>query len=263
MENNLDSINPKDIRRLIIERAFRAGEGHIGSALSVADILAVIYSGVIKVSPNRSFDRDMFILSKGHAALALYCTLHLLGVIDIGLLDTYAADGSELGVHPEYSIPGVDFSTGSLGQGLSIGVGCVLATRLRGSVSRTIVLASDAELNEGSMWEAIMFAGHHRLNGLTLIIDNNGQQALGPTSDVIDLESICDKLREFGWGANEVNGHDTVEIETMFERQEKRPQAIVARTISGRGISFMEGQLLWHYRSMNDFEYEMALKELE
>ncbi len=255
-------IDSRALRCLIIDQAFHAGEGHIGSALSVADILAVIYSGVITASQDDNPDRDMLVLSKGHAALALYCALHLAGVIDSLTLKTYGADGSKMGIHAEHGIPGVDFSTGSLGQGLSIGAGCALAARLRGSAARTFVLASDAELNEGSTWEAIMFAAHHRLDGLTLIIDNNGQQALAPTRDVLDLGNIVDKLDQFGWDAIEVNGHDPVELEAMLARRGERPQVLVARTVSGYGVSFMEGKVLWHYRSLNEDEYARAMVEL-
>ena len=163
----------------------RAHVGHIGSALSIADILVALYSRVMDTN------EDYFILSKGHAALALYCVFERLGVIDHETLDTYCADDSQLGVHPEHALPGITFSTGSLGHGPSLGVGVALARRIAGNPGTVFVLISDAELNEGSVWEALMFAGHHKLENLCLILDNNGQQALAPTTEVINLGGIA------------------------------------------------------------------------
>ena len=172
------------IRRIVIEQSKRANVGHIGSSLSVADILGTLYAGVLQGGGPADPERDRFVLSKGHASLALYAALHETGVIDADELASFCVDGSRLGTHPDHVLPGVDFSTGSLGHGLSLATGSALAARLSGSPRRTFVLLSDAECNEGSVWEAVMFAAHHRLGNLVAIVDVNGQQALGYTRDV-------------------------------------------------------------------------------
>lgn len=250
-----------DIRRTIIEQSYRANVGHIGSALSIADLVAAVIGGPARLDGNG--DRDRVVLSKGHAALALYAALHLRGRLQDGAIDTYCADGSLLGVHPEHGLDGVDFCTGSLGQGLSLGAGAALAAKRQGSDRRVYVIMSDAELNEGSIWEAAMFAAQHRLDNLALLIDLNGQQALGYTREVIDLGSVEDKLRGFGWSAETVPGHDQEALGTALEPiGEGRPQAVVARTTFGYGVSFMESQIKWHYLPLDDEAYAKALDEL-
>ena len=179
------------IRRIVLDQSKRAGVGHIGSALSVVDIVAAAYAGVLEIASPDDPDRDRFILSKGHAALAVYAALFLRGWLTQEDLDGYCGDGALLGTHPEHALRGVDFSTGSLGHGLSIGAGSALAGRLLGSRRRVFVLLSDAECNEGSVWEAAMFAAHHRLSNLVAIIDLNGQQALGYTRDVMNLSPMA------------------------------------------------------------------------
>ncbi|HEY9784483.1 MAG TPA: transketolase, partial [Candidatus Obscuribacterales bacterium] len=199
----------KGIRISVLEQSKRANVGHIGSALSIADILAVLYSDVVKIKSLEDPERDRFILSKGHAALALFATLRHMGWLTEDELSTYCADDSLLGAHPEAALAGIDFSTGSLGMGLSIGTGAALAARHQKSARRVFVLVSDAELNEGALWEAVMFAAHNKLSQLTAIVDLNGQQALGYTRDVLDLSPIEDKWRTFGWDVHVVDGHDT------------------------------------------------------
>ncbi len=257
-------LQPVALRHLILEQSKRANVGHIGSALSVADILAALYSGILRIeSPNHP-DRDRFILSKGHAALALYAAFYLRGFIDAATLDTYCGDGSLLGVHPEPALRGVDFATGSLGHGLSIGAGAALGARLSGSARRAFVLVSDAELGEGSLWEAVMFAAHHKLENLVAIVDWNGQQALGYTEDVLSLRGLPDRFRSFGWEVHEVDGHDIDALEGAVNRRsvDGRPRVLVARTVFGRGVSFMEGRIHWHYWPMSDEEYLRALAEV-
>lgn len=263
------NVTPKAIRRIVLEQAKRAKVGHIGSALSVADILAVLYSGRLEApdSPDRNpADRDRFILSKGHAALALYAALHLQGRLSRETLDTYCGNASLLGVHPEKELSGVDFSTGSLGQGLSMGVGSALALRLKGSPGRVRVLLSDAELNEGSTWEAVMFAAHHKLGNLDLIVDLNGQQALGKTRDILDLSPQVSRFESFGWRVRECDGHDPDALLGNLEamsRGSHLPQVLLARTVCGKGVSYMEAQVKWHYWPMSDAEYATALAEVE
>jgi len=255
------------IRRLILDASFHAGVGHIGSALSIADIVAALHFGVLRCERPDDPERDRFILSKGHAALALFAALHLRGWIDAAELLTYCGDATRLGVHPEAGVPGVDISTGSLGHGLSIGVGMALAARMQGDTRRrTFVLLSDAECNEGAVWEAIMFAAHHRLSNLVAIVDANGQQALGYTRDVLDLGPLPAKWRAFGWDAHEVDGHDVAALQRTISGLADvadRPHVVVARTVAGKGVPFMEGQIDWHYLPMTREHYELACRELE
>jgi transketolase len=253
------------IRRVILEQSQRAHVGHIGSCLSVADIVAALYGGVLHIPEPDDPDRDRFILSKGHAALALYAALHLRGWISAEELGTFCGDASPIGVHPEHVVTSVDFSTGSLGQGLSIGAGAALAARMLGSRRRVFVLLSDAECNEGATWEAIMFAAHHRLANLVAIVDLNGQQALGYTKDVIDLSPMAERWQVFGWDTHLVDGHDEGRLGAVvagLDTGSGRPHVLVARTVFGRGVSFMEGQIRWHYLPMSDDQYAQALREL-
>jgi len=209
-------------------------------------------------------DRDRFVLSKGHAALALYAALTQVGTISESDLATFCADDSFLGVHPGHLLPGVDFSTGSLGQGLSMGVGSALAAVMQHSSRRTIVLVSDAECQEGSIWEAAMFASHHGLDHLTVLVDHNHQQAFGYTADVLSSESIVERWLAFGWDVNQVDGHDEQRISRLISSKPSgKPRAIIAETVFGKGVSFMESLIRWHYLPMTDAEYEQAVKEVE
>jgi transketolase len=253
------------IRRLVLECSKQANVGHIGSSLSIADIVAALYAEVLHGKPDDP-DRDRFILSKGHAAPALYAALVQSGVLDRDKLDRFCADGTDLGAHPERALKGVDFGTGSLGHGLSYAAGAALAARMQGSARRVFALLSDAECNEGSVWEAVMFGAHHRLANLIAIVDVNGQQALGNTSDVLDLEPLADRWRSFGWNVCEVNGHDTevvVASITSLNTADGPPHVLLARTTFGQGVSYMEGQLEWHYWPMSDDQYQQALDEVE
>jgi len=191
------NIAPPLIRKIILEQSFRAHVGHIGSALSVSDIIAALYSSVLKITSPNDPNRDRFILSNGHTVLALYAALYLRGWISETELNSYCSDGSYLGVHPEHRVNGVDFCTGSLGQGLPFGAGAALAARFQQSSRRVFVLLSDAECNEGSVWEAVMFAAHHHLSNLIAIIDLNGQQALGYTKNVLNLHPMTEKWKAF------------------------------------------------------------------
>lgn len=262
-------VTPDAIRQIILEQSKRAHVGHIGSALSIADIVATLYGNALRISHPDDPDRDRFVLSKGHAALALYAALFLNGWISEKTLNTYCGEGSLLGVHPEHRLAGVDFSTGSLGQGLSFGVGAALAGRMQGSARRVFVLASDAECNEGSLWEAVMFASHHRLRNLTAIIDVNGQQAFGYTREVLDLSPLHERWRAFGWDVHEVDGHDMDCLAAVFARVAPdaeggadAPHVVLAHTTFGKGVSFMERQIKWHYLPMSDDEYRQACGEI-
>jgi transketolase len=254
------------VRRLVLERSRIANVGHIGSSLSIADILVSLYTGPLADGQPDDPGRDRFLLSKGHAALALYCTLHATDRLTRDELETFCTDGSLLGVHPEHALRGVDFSSGSLGQGLSVGSGAALAARIGGSSRRVFVLMSDAECNEGSVWEAIMFAAHQRLGNLVAIVDLNGQQAFGYTRDVLSLDPLAEKWRAFGWDVHEVDGHDAdgmIRAIDGLDRAGGRPHVLIARTVFGRGVSYMEGTIDWHYLPMSESQYERALAEVD
>ncbi len=255
----------KHIRRIILQESRRANVGHIGPALSVADIVGVLYEHVLRQESPTAPDRDRFILSKGHAALAVYAALSLKGWISGDQLDRYCTDGSLLGVHPDHGLTGIDSGSGSLGHGLSIGAGAALASRLQNSARRVFVLVSDAECNEGSLWEAVMFAAHHKLSNLTAVVDQNGQQALGYTKDVLSLEPLVERWRAFGWETLEVDGHNVAALRSAFEQPvaSAAPRVVLACTIAGKGVSFMERQIKWHYWPMSDSEYRQALAEVE
>lgn len=251
------SLSSTEVRRSILEQSRRAGVGHIGSALSITDILVALYSRVL------DFDADFFVLSKGHAALAQYCVLEQLGRITREMLDTYCGEDSQLGVHPDHALDGVPFSTGSLGHGPSLGAGVALAMRVRGRQGRVFVLISDAELNEGSVWEALMFAGHHKLANLCLILDRNGQQALAPTDEVIKLSRLVDAVQSLGWGCSQVDGHHVEKLsEALAQRGSGMPHFVIADTVAGKGVSFMERQVKWHYLPMNADQYDQARREV-
>jgi len=260
------SVSPLQIRRIILEQAKRANVGHIGSALSVADIIAALYSGVMTIPDPRHPDRDRFILSKGHAALALYAAFHLKNWITAEILNTYCADDTLLAVHPERLLPGVDFGTGSLGMGISYAVGAALAARMQNSRRRIFTLLSDAECNEGIVWESAMFAAHHRLSNLYVIIDMNGQQALGYIGDVLNTAPMGRKWEAFGWQVKEVDGHSPEAIMNTIQACETEfacPHVILARTTFGKGVPFMENQIKWHYWPMSSEEYQLALESIE
>jgi transketolase len=252
------------VRRWVIEQANDSRVGHIGSALSVVETLAVLWGRVLRSPGSSDLDRDRFILAKGHAALALYGALRWLGLIDEDLFRTYCQDGSPLGVHPESGLPGVEVSTGSLGQGLSVGCGLALALRRRGSPARVYVLLSDAECDEGQVWEAAMFAAHHRLYNLIAVVDVNGMQAMGRTAEVLDTAPLSRRFGAFGWLAVEADGHDESDLlDALTEGISGRagPAVVLARTVLGKGVSFMEDRLEWHYRNLSPDLAARALYE--
>jgi transketolase len=255
----------ESIRRTTIDQSKRANVGHVGSALSIADILAALFAGPLaNVDPDDP-DRHRLVLSKGHAVLALYGALHACGRLSDAQLDTYCGDGSHLAGHPEHALAGIDFSTGSLGQGLSLAAGCALGARLQGSDRLAFAVMSDAELNEGSVWEAAMFAAQHRLSRLVAIIDVNGQQALGYTRDVLDLEPLAARWESFGWDVHEVDGHDLRGLGATLQAlrlDSGAPHVVLARTVFGKGVRFMENRIEWHYLPQTDTEYALAAAEL-
>lgn len=260
----------KKIRQHVLRMAHRAKSSHVGTSLSMADLLAVLYGGVMRVDPARPEwpDRDRFILSKGHGAAAAYAVLAEIGFFSVEwVLETYSQDGSVLVGHISHTgVPGVDASTGSLGHGLSIAGGMALVGRRDGRPYRVFAMLSDGECDEGSTWEAALFAGHHRLDNLVAIIDYNKIQSLGRVDEVLNLEPFGAKWKAFGWSVREINGHDLAGIERTLRGapfEMGRPSCVIAHTVKGKGVSFMEDKLLWHYRPPNDEELRQAVKELE
>lgn len=253
------------LRRSIVEQSHAAGMGHIGSALSIADIVATLWGGVLRDPGSENPDRDRFVLAKGHAAMALYAAMRHTDRLSEDEFATYCHDGSKLGVHPEHCLDGIDVSTGSLGQGLSVGCGLAHGLQLKGSDARVYVLLSDAECNEGQVWEAVMFAAQQKLTNLTAVIDLNGLQALGYTQDVLDLSPMAARWSSFGWSTHVVDGHDCDALLTSFSecRSATQPQVVIAKTELGHGVSFMQNKLEWHYRNLSDELLEQALSELQ
>lgn len=264
MNDSID-ISGKILRQIVLEQSHRAHVGHIGSSLSIADIIAVLYGKILRIPSPEDLGRDRFILSKGHAALALFGALKLKGWITQEDLDSFCDNDSLLGVHPDHFVRGVDFSTGSLGQGMTFAVGAALSTKIMRLNRSVYVLVSDAELNEGSFWEAIMFAAQHRISNLVVIIDNNRQQAFGYTRDVLNLAPLADKFACFGFDCAIVDGHDENEIANVLNNLDLEsgpPHIVIANTVFGKGVSFMESKIRWHYYPMSDDEYRQALDEV-
>ena len=259
----------KRIRIHVLKMTNRGGSSHIASSLSIADILAVLYSGTLRVNPKdtKSPDRDRFILSKGHAGAAMYAVLAEAGFFSPEKLESHYQDGSDLCGHVSHiGIPGVELSTGSLGHGLSVGVGMALGAKMDNLTHRVVVLLSDGECDEGSNWEAILFAAHHGLDNLVAIIDYNKIQSLDFVSETLALEPFSEKWQSFGWAVREVDGHDHQDLQnalTNFPFKTGKPSVIIAHTTKGKGVSFMENTVLWHYRCPKDEEFEAALKELK
>jgi len=260
------------LARRIREHALRmtstGGGSHIGAIYSCADILAVLYGGILRVDPKapRSPERDRFVLSKGHAGAGLYATLAERGFFPVAKLETHYQDGSELSGHVSHKIPGVDLSTGSLGHGLSVAAGMAYAARLDRRPHRVFCLLGDGECDEGSVWEAILFAAHHGLDNLVAVVDYNRIQGIAPVSDVIRLAPFRDKWAAFGWNVREVDGHSHEALTEAFTQVpflDGQPSCVLAHTIKGKGVSFMENTVLWHYRVPRGAEFALALAELE
>lgn len=259
------------IRRHGLEMSHISRGSHIGSVFSVAEIIAVLYTGAARVFPDRpeAPERDRIILSKGHAGSAVYAALAETGFFDVEKLKTHYANGSALSGHvSSRGNPGIEFSTGSLGHGLAVGAGLALGAKMDGERWRVFVVMGDGECDEGSVWEAALQAAHYGLDGLTAIIDRNRMQSLDFTENTLKLEPFEDKWRSFGWQVRSVDGHDTKALREACawagkNRGNGRPSVIIANTVKGRGVSFMENDILWHYRTPQGDEYEAALKELE
>jgi transketolase len=248
----------KEIAKKIRKKTFlmcnNAGSGHIAPSFSSVDILVALYFKILRLNADNlnHYARNIFILSKGHASAALYAILEEKGILKKGILETFCQKGSTLGAHPEaHLIPGIELSTGSLGHGLSFGTGIALADKIDKKNRKVIVLLSDGECQEGSTWEGAMFASHHKLDSLVAIIDYNKLQSLGKTDDILSLKPFKDKWESFGWSVKEIDGHNIEQIVDTLNYlpfKKNTPNVVIAHTIKGKGIKFMENAPLWHYR---------------
>lgn len=265
---NLENIS-KDIRCSILTMVKEAEVGHIGGSLSVTEILVALYFKILRIDPKNPFwaDRDRLILSKGHSATALYSTLALRGFFPKDKLKTFGLINSCFQVHPDKTkVPGIEASTGALGQGLSIGIGMALSARLDKKDYHTYVIMGDGETQEGQIWEAAMFASHYKLNNITAILDYNKVQLMGNISEIMEIAPVGDKWSSFGWEIFNINGHDFNEIVDSLQRARSvkvRPSLIIANTIKGKGVSFMQNTCMWHGNVPSEKEYENAIKEIK
>ena len=266
---HIDSIAlAKQIRIYALEMVTRAKASHIGSALSIADIVAVLYAGAMQVDPAapKLATRDRFILSKGHACVAVYAALAARGFFPPQELETYGQDQSNLMNHISHKVPGVELSSGALGHGLPFGVGKAMVAKRTCAAWRVFVQLSDGEMDEGSNWEALMFAAHHKLDNLVAIIDYNKLQSLTTVEKTLNLEPLADKLRAFGWAVREVDGHDHAQLQEALGKtpwESGKPSVVIAHTTKGKGVSFMENQVVWHYRPPSTEQLTQAIAELE
>ncbi|SCG69369.1 transketolase [Micromonospora halophytica] len=255
------------IRAHVVDMCAGPEGGHLGGALSSADILAALYFSVLNVDPQRTDDpdRDRFVLSKGHAAVGLYAALAERGYFPVEELTTYGRPGSRLMGHPVRAVPGVELPTGSLGHGLALGCGFALAHRYAGRDARTFVLLGDGELQEGSVWEAAIAAASLRLERLTVIVDRNGLQLTGATDGIAPLEPLADRWRSFGWAVRDVAGHDPDELARHLDAgpwEPGRPSVLIARTVKGRGLPFLEGRSSSHYVTLSPRNHARAVRAL-
>ena len=267
--SNINSL-AKNIRKNILFAAYNAGasSAHIGGALSVSDIIAVLFGSIAKIDSKNPLDknRDRIILSKGHACLALYAVLVEKGFITKEELRSFEKSGSFLLGHPVINKQkGIEFSTGSLGMGLSLGIGVAISGKKRKLNFKTYVILGDGECNEGSVWEGAMLASHLKLNNLVVIIDRNNFQQTGRSEDILNLGNLVEKWKSFGWDTREVDGHNFSEIQSLLQSGDNniKPRAIVAKTIKGKGLSFAENNNEWHHKVLTKKNYEIALSEIE
>jgi transketolase len=259
------SLLAKSARREILKMTNTAKASHVASSLSVVDVLAVLYSGITNITPNNYEDmnRDVVILSKGHAASAIYSILALKGFFELDWLEQYCQDGAQLGGHvTSKNVPGIELSTGSLGHGLPYGLGIALARKRANEPGEVYVVMSDGECDEGTTWESALIANHYNLDNLCVIIDRNRIQSLTFTEETIALEPFSKKWEAFNWNVTEVDGHSYSELATVINQKSIKPKCIIANTIKGKGVDFMENLNLWHYKHPDAEQLEVALKQI-
>lgn len=263
--NGKPDFRPATLRRHVLHMASSGNSVHIGCAFSLIEIVAVLYGNVMQYDPSApdSVSRDYLILSKGHGVMAVYAAYRELGWLQQSDLDHYFSDGSLLHGLCEARIPGLEVCSGTLGHGLPIAVGMAYGLKRRGTHQTVYCIVGDGEMNEGPMWEAMLFAAHHRLDNLVVIVDANGLQAMGRVADVIDMEPFTTKFESFGFDAVACDGHDTARLATVLRPTPGKPHAVIARTTKGYGVSFMEDKLEWHYLRLNPQLLKDALAELD
>ncbi len=256
----------KELRKNILRMSYKAKTAHLASSLSCADIISVLYNSIINVEKvkKKNFERDRFILSKGHAAMTLYSALYLKNIISKSSFNSYCKNNSLFEEHPSIHIKGVEASTGSLGHGLPIANGFALSSKLSQKKFRSYVLMSDGECNEGSVWEAAMFASKKKLNNVCVIIDYNKWQATGRSNDILQIEPLDKKFKYFGWDVKKIDGHNLVDIKNSLATKniKDKPLAIIADTVKGKGVSFMENDNNWHYKAPDKNELINAISEI-
>ena len=258
-----------EIKKEIFKTICKGGGGHIPASLCIVEILTVLYYRILKINPKnpKDPDRDRFILSKGHACVSLYAVLAEKGFFDKKHLSTFGKKGTILGGHPDmHKVPGIEASTGALGHGFPYGVGMALAAKLDKKDYRVFILIGDGECQEGSVWEAAMFAAQHKLDNLVAIVDYNKYQALDKLENIVSLEPFIDKWRSFGWETREVDGHNLLQLEDAFQSapfSTNKPSLVIAHTIKGKGVSYMENVPIWHYRLPNNNELKIACDEMD
>jgi len=260
----------KEIRLIALQLCFEKKASHLGGAFSIADILAELYGNFLAFNADNPADksRDRLFYSKGHACTALYAALHLKGFFkQLNLFEDFTANGSYFTSHVNHNLPGVELSTGSLGHALGVSCGVAIAAKRRKMDNTVVTILSDGELDEGSNWEAILFAQHHRLDNLIVIVDYNKIQSFGTVEQVMALEPLAKKFDAFNWDVVELDGHDHMQIQSVLQsvklKKNGRPKMLIAHTVKGKGVSFMENKLAWHYKSPSEADYQLARIELE
>jgi transketolase len=259
---------PNDLRKTILEMAYAGSTVHIGCAFSIVEILATLYRQYLRYPKNDPLhpDRDYLVLSKGHGVMAQYACMRELGWLPDDAFANYFSDGSDLKGLSDSRIPGLEVTSGSLGHGFSVGVGLALGAKLRNTDQKTYALVGDGEINEGPIWEGALFASHHRLKNFMVIVDENGFQAMGLTNEILNLGSIEEKFASFGFEVITVDGHDESAIDEAISKlwtsQSISPKALIAKTVKGKGVSFMEDDNIWHYTRLNSEAYHQALQEV-
>lgn len=261
--------DPRKIRKTVLDMAYAGSTVHIGCAFSIVELLSVLYRNYLRYPENDPLNkgRDYFLLSKGHGVMAQYACMLELGWLCDDDISNYFSDGSNLKGLSDSRIPGIEVTSGSLGHGFSVGVGLAMGVKLHKTGQKTYVLVGDGEINEGPIWEGALFAAHHNLDNFMVIVDENGYQAMGSTKKIMALDSIQKKFESFGFEAITIDGHNEIDIHNginnLFSSNIKSPKAIIAKTVKGKGVSFMEGNNAWHYTRLNTDTYRQALLEIE
>ena len=268
MDESSYLFSSKALRKIVLDMAYNGSTVHIGCAFSIIEILSVLYEHYLRYPNNNPLasNRDYLVLSKGHGVMAQYACMYLKGWLKEDALSNYFSNGTELKGLSDSSVPGLEVTSGSLGHGFSVGVGLALGARMRGTNQKVYTIVGDGELNEGPIWEGALFASQHQLNNFLVIVDENGFQAMGKTIDIANLGSIKSKFESFGFAVTEVDGHDEASLNEaickLWSDKKNSPKALIAKTIKGKGVSFMENNNDWHYKRLTPESYALALEEL-